>query len=379
MGRFNQTTLFCTYAFSFCYLVFISNTMCDVELTPYEEYVDRYRRIEECGKGKFGKVFHVKSKDVGKCFASKHIRSRQREQKQKVLCEIRLLKKISHPQIVKFIEAFESFNEIIIVTEFLNGGELFDRIASEEFEITEEECCLFLRQICRGVEYLHKQTILHLDLKPENIVCQSKKSSVIKIIDFGLAKEVKPGQKEKTMGGTPEFVAPEIVNYDYVTTSTDMWAIGVITYILLSGFSPFMGENDAETFSNVVNVAYDFDEPEFDIISSNAKDFIAHLLMKNPRTRLTASQCLEHSWLMEEDIGTEILPNVKLRQFQARRKWQKFGQAIRTVTKISSMLDKRRSLRATASYEVGQRTTSLLNSYDPSKRHSFQHSSSSKF
>merc|ERR1719187_3050504 len=138
-----------------------------------------------------------------------------------------------------------------------------------------------MRQILGGVNYLHDNNIVHLDLKPENVVCVNKGSSQIKIIDFGLAKIIKPGQQVRTMCGTVEFVAPEIVSYDNISPATDMWAVGVICYILLSGFSPFMGETDTDTYTNIVRVLYDFDEPEFDNISANGKDFISQLLMKN--------------------------------------------------------------------------------------------------
>jgi len=195
------------------------------------------------------------------------------------------------------------------------------------------------------VEYLHKQNILHLDLKPENIVCMDKNSAVIKIIDFGLAKLVRPGEKVKTMCGSVEFLSPEVVNYDYVSHKTDMWSVGVITYILLSGYSPFMGDTDAETQSNIIKNLYDFDEPEFDLISSNAKDFISRLLILNARNRVSATECLNHPWLLEQDIGTEKLETARLRKFQARRRWQRFGKAVEFYVKTQSIIVRRRSMR----------------------------------
>ena len=137
-------------------------------LAPVAEYYNKYTRMEECGRGKFGTVFHVKNKETDKCFAAKHIRAKKREQKEKVKSEIGLLGKLSNPHIVKFIEAFESNTDIVIITEYLNGGELFDRVATEDFDLTEQDCCLFMRQICRGVEYLHKKNVVHLDLKVSN-------------------------------------------------------------------------------------------------------------------------------------------------------------------------------------------------------------------
>lgn len=114
----------------------------------------------------------------------------------------------------------------------VQGGELFERIIDEDYVLTERECIHFLRQICDGLKFMHKANILHLDLKPENILCVTPNSNEIKIIDFGLAREFDPENSFKIMFGTPEFVAPEVVNYDMVNFSTDMWSIGVVTYIL---------------------------------------------------------------------------------------------------------------------------------------------------
>ena len=139
-------------------------------LPSLEMYNRKYTKLEECGSGMFGTVYHVKSKKTDKCYASKHIRAKKMTEKEEVKSEIALLKKLSNPHIVKFIEAFENKSDMVIITEFLNGGELFDRVATEDFELTEQDCCLFMRQICRGVEYLHKNNVVHLDLKVKNTI-----------------------------------------------------------------------------------------------------------------------------------------------------------------------------------------------------------------
>jgi len=210
-----------------------------------------------------------------------------------VVEEIAILKKFSNPHIIRFINAFETPNEVILVMEYLDGGELFERVADDDFNLTESDCCLFMRQICRGVQYLHDHNIVHLDLKPENVVCTQRDDANVKIIDFGTAQELEPDRQIKSMVGTPEFVAPEVVSYDYISTGTDMWSLGVICYILLSGYSPFMGDTDTETYSNISSVSYDFDLEEFDCISEAAQNFISGLLRKNLAGRMTAAQCLE--------------------------------------------------------------------------------------
>eukprot|EP00092_Neocalanus_flemingeri_P063530 GFUD01076901.1.p1 GENE.GFUD01076901.1~~GFUD01076901.1.p1 ORF type:complete len:354 (+),score=89.18 GFUD01076901.1:116-1063(+) len=230
--------------------------------------------------------------------------------------------------------------------EYLDGGELFDKVADEDFILTEVNCCLFLKQICMGVAYLHSNNIVHLDLKPENIVCTDKKGKNVKIIDFGTAKELDPVNKIRVMCGTPEFLSPEVVNYDVIDTSTDMWSVGVICYILLSGYSPFVGDTDAETSSNITSGKFDFDLDEFDSISEKAKDFISKLCKSKMSQRMTASQCLEHVWLLEQDLdhsGQSVIKTENLRKFLARRRWQRCGQAIRAMQRMSSLMVKRRS------------------------------------
>ena len=118
-----------------------------------------------------------------------------------------------------------------------------------------------------------------------------------KIADFGLAQRLKSDEESRIMVGTAEFVSPEIINYDPVSTASDMWSVGVICYLLLTGLSPFLGDSDMETYNNVSNTSYDFDDDSFDDISEEATDFISKLLVKSQMERLTASQCLLHNWL----------------------------------------------------------------------------------
>jgi len=314
-----------------------------INLKDGEFYAQSYDQRKELGRGKFGVVYHVKDKKTDRCYAAKHIRIRKLEQKDKVVEEINLLKKFSNPHIIRFIEAFENPGEVILIMEYLDGGELFERVADDDFNLTESDCCLFMRQICRGVQYLHDHNIVHLDLKPENVVCTQKDNTTVKIIDFGTAKELEPGEGVKVLCGTPEFVAPEVVRYDFISTGSDMWALGVICYILLSGFSPFMGDNDQETYNNISSCTYDYECEEFDVISDNAKDFINCLLKEKPKLRMTAQQCLSHGWLLEQDIGSSVIKTENLRKFLARRRWQRCGQAIRAMSRMSGLMKRRGS------------------------------------
>ncbi|GIY11241.1 hypothetical protein CDAR_246092 [Caerostris darwini] len=160
----------------------------------------------------------------------------------------------------------------------------------------------------------------------------------IKIIDFGLARIYKRDESLRILFGTPEFVAPEVINYEPVCPASDMWSVGVICYVLLSGLSPFMGDNDTETFANITRGEMDFDDEAFDEISDDAKDFISSLLVKNVRNRMSSEQCLKHPWLATAGLSQKRpLSTEKLKRFIIRRKWQKSGTAIRALGRMVSL------------------------------------------
>ncbi|RZF45815.1 hypothetical protein LSTR_LSTR011774 [Laodelphax striatellus] len=228
----------------------------------------------------------------------------RRQERRNVEREVDIMRTLQHPRLIQLYDAFEIANVMCVIQELIEGGELFERVIDDDFILTEKACTVFVRQICEAVEFIHSQHILHLDLKPENILCLTRTGNRIKIIDFGLARKFEPDKKLQVLFGTPEFVAPEVVNFDQIGFGTDMWSVGVICYRCcvvnineLSGLSPFMGETDVETMANVTIAQYDFDDDAFDDISDDAKDFISKLLMKNREQRLSASECLLHPWL----------------------------------------------------------------------------------
>ncbi|RMC09059.1 hypothetical protein DUI87_14064 [Hirundo rustica rustica] len=237
-------------------------------------------RHEVLGGGRFGQVHKCTEISTGLNLAAKIIKVKGAKEKEEVKNEINIMNQLNHVNLIQLYDAFEAKNNITLIMEYLDGGELFDRITDENYHLTELDAILFTKQICEGVHYLHQHYILHLDLKPENILCVNHTGNQIKIIDFGLARRYKPCEKLKVNFGTPEFLAPEVVNYDFVSFPTDMWSVGVITYMLLSGLSPFLGETDAETMNYVVNCSWDFDAEAFEQLSEDAKDFISRLLVK---------------------------------------------------------------------------------------------------
>uniref|UniRef100_A0A8C6L186 non-specific serine/threonine protein kinase n=1 Tax=Nothobranchius furzeri TaxID=105023 RepID=A0A8C6L186_NOTFU len=254
--------------------------------------------------GQFAIVRKCKEKSTGIEYAAKFIKkrrlssSRRGVSREEIEREVNILREIEHSNIITLHDIFENKTDVILILELVSGGELFDFLAEKE-SLTEEEATQFLKQILDGVQYLHVKRIAHFDLKPENIMLLDKNvpNPRIKLIDFGIAHQIKAGNEFKNIFGTPEFVAPEIVNYEPLGLEADMWSIGVITYILLSGASPFLGETKQETLTNISAVNYDFDEEYFSNTSELAKDFIRRLLVKDPKKRMTINESLEHSWI----------------------------------------------------------------------------------
>ncbi|XP_007449750.1 PREDICTED: myosin light chain kinase, smooth muscle isoform X2 [Lipotes vexillifer] len=310
-----------------------------VAVNTDQKVSDFYDIEERLGSGKFGQVFRLVEKKTGKIWAGKFFKAYSAKEKENIRQEISIMNCLHHPKLVQCVDAFEEKANIVMVLEIVSGGELFERIIDEDFELTERECIKYMRQISEGVEYIHKQGIVHLDLKPENIMCVNKTGTRIKLIDFGLARRLENAGSLKVLFGTPEFVAPEVINYEPIGYATDMWSIGVICYILVSGLSPFMGDNDNETLANVTSATWDFDDEAFDEISDDAKDFISSLLKKDMKNRLDCTQCLQHTWLMKDTKNMEAkkLSKDRMRKYMARRKWQKTGNAVRAIGRLSSM------------------------------------------
>uniref|UniRef100_A0A671R4K9 non-specific serine/threonine protein kinase n=1 Tax=Sinocyclocheilus anshuiensis TaxID=1608454 RepID=A0A671R4K9_9TELE len=298
--------------------------------------------------GQFAVVKKCRHKSTGVEYAAKFIKKRRSKSsrrgvsKNDIEREVSILKEIQHPNVITLHDVFENKNEVILILELVAGGELFDFLAEKE-SLSEEEATEFLKQILDGVSYLHSKQIAHFDLKPENIMLlnRSVPHPRIKLIDFGLAHKIDFGNDFKNIFGTPEFVAPEVVNYEPLGLEADMWSIGVITYILLSGASPFLGENKQETLANVSAVDYEFDEEYFSNTSALAKDFIARLLLKDPKKRMTILDSLQHPWIKPKDTQQalsrkESAVNMeKFKKFAARRKWKQSVRLISLCNRLS--------------------------------------------
>lgn len=314
----------------------------NVSIKKGEDLKSLYQLNEELGRGKFGIVYACVENATKKSLAAKFIKTQRKEDRVDVQREVEIMQKLQHPRLLQLYDAFDDGQkEFVLILELISGGELFERVIDDDFVLTEKACTLFLRQICEGLAYMHYEAqVLHLDMKPENILCLTKTGNRIKIIDFGLARCYDPKKKLQVLFGTPEFVAPEVVNFDMVDPRTDMWSVGVITYVLLSGLSPFMGDNDAETMANVTKGRWDFEDESFDKVSAEAKDFVTQCLISQRDKRLDSKNALNHPWLAvkKETKADGALDKKKLKRFVIRRRWQKLFNAYLALKRMGATI-----------------------------------------
>ncbi|XP_055750140.1 death-associated protein kinase 2-like isoform X2 [Salvelinus fontinalis] len=300
-----------------------------------ENVEDLYEIGEVLGSGHFGQVREVRERATGALWAGKFLKirkcasSRLGMERKNVEREVEVLQALQHPNIMALKDVFESRAEVVLVLELISGGELFDFIAEKE-NLTESDAIDFMKQILLGVGFMHSKQIGHFDLKPENIMLSDKMAPNpnIKIIDFGLAHCFKSGEEYRCMSGTPQYISSEVINYEPLSTAVDMWSIGVITYILLSGMSPFQGDTDEETLRNIIALNYKFDDHYFSMTSAMAKDFIQKLFVKDQNERMTAEECLHHPWikpLTRKQVANRNRSSINMKtfkKFNAKRKWK---------------------------------------------------------
>jgi len=273
----------------------------DENFILFEQIKNKYILGPEIGRGGFSVVYHAERKKGGEEFAVKKIEKKKVEGDDIKLLrrEIQIMKKLDHPNILKLFEVYEDDDSFYLVMELVKGKELFDKIV-ERGMYSESDAANIISQVVSAVEYLHDNGIAHRDLKPENLLVEGEEEdSKVKIADFGFAKSFggDTGEKLMTSCGSPGYVAPEILTAESYDKSVDMWSVGVILYILLSGYPPFYADSAPALFKKIMDVKYDFDDSVWDDISDTAKDLIRNLLVKDPAKRFTARQCLTHAWI----------------------------------------------------------------------------------
>ncbi|XP_047577035.1 striated muscle preferentially expressed protein kinase isoform X5 [Lutra lutra] len=281
---------------------------------------DFYDIHQEIGRGAFSYLRRVVERSSGLEFAAKFIPS-QAKQKASAWREARLLARLQHDCVLYFHEAFERRRGLVIVTE-LCTEELLERMARKP-TVCESEIRAYMQQVLEGICYLHQNHVLHLDVKPENLMVWdgAEGEEQVRICDFGNAQELTPGEAQYCQYGTPEFVAPEIVNQTPVSGVTDIWPVGVVAFLCLTGISPFVGENDRTTLMNIRNYNVAFEETTFLSLSREARGFLIKVLVQD-RLRPTAEETLEHPWFKTQAKGAEVSTD-HLKLFLSRRRWQR--------------------------------------------------------
>lgn len=299
---------------------------------------DKYILKELLGTGAFSEVRLAESKEKpGQMFAVKIIDKKALKGKEDSLeNEIKVLRRLTHPNIVQLLETYEDKLKVYLVMELVTGGELFDRIV-EKGSYTEKDASGLIRQVLEAVDYMHEQGVVHRDLKPENLLYYSPdEDSKIMISDFGLSKMEDSGIMA-TACGTPGYVAPEVLAQKPYGKAVDVWSIGVISYILLCGYPPFYDENDANLFAQILKGEFEFDSPYWDDISDSAKDFIHKLMCVNVEERYTCKQALAHPWISGNAASNKNIHGTVSEQLKKNFAKSKWKQAYHATTVIRQM------------------------------------------
>ncbi|XP_077350565.1 calcium/calmodulin-dependent protein kinase type II subunit gamma isoform X8 [Festucalex cinctus] len=290
-------------------------------------FTDEYQLYEELGKGAFSVVRRCVKKSTGQEYAAKIINTKKLSARdhQKLEREARICRLLKHPNIVRLHDSISEEGFHYLVFDLVTGGELFEDIVAREY-YSEADASHCINQILESVSHIHQHDIVHRDLKPENLLLASKmKGAAVKLADFGLAIEVQ-GDQQAWFGfaGTPGYLSPEVLRKDPYGKPVDIWACGVILYILLVGYPPFWDEDQHKLYQQIKAGAYDFPSPEWDTVTPEAKNLINQMLTINPAKRITADQALKHPWVCQRSTVASMMHRQEtvecLRKFNARRK-----------------------------------------------------------
>ncbi|XP_076239051.1 calcium/calmodulin-dependent protein kinase II isoform X6 [Calliopsis andreniformis] len=295
--------------------------------TACTRFSDNYDLKEELGKGAFSVVRRCVQKSTGYEFAAKIINTKKLTARdfQKLEREARICRKLQHPNIVRLHDSIQEENYHYLVFDLVTGGELFEDIVAREF-YSEADASHCIQQILESVHHCHHNGVVHRDLKPENLLLASKaKGAAVKLADFGLAIEVQ-GEAHAWFGfaGTPGYLSPEVLKKEPYGKPVDIWACGVILYILLVGYPPFWDEDQHRLYQQIKTGSYDYPSPEWDTVTPEAKNLINQMLTVNPSKRITASEALKHPWICQRERVASVVHRQEtvecLKKFNARRK-----------------------------------------------------------
>ncbi|KAM6265458.1 calcium/calmodulin-dependent protein kinase type II subunit gamma isoform 5-T5 [Porphyrio hochstetteri] len=325
-------------------------------------FTDEYQLYEELGKGAFSVVRRCVKKSSSQEYAAKIINTKKLSARdhQKLEREARICRLLKHPNIVRLHDSISEEGFHYLVFDLVTGGELFEDIVAREY-YSEADASHCIHQILESVNHIHQHDIVHRDLKPENLLLASKcKGAAVKLADFGLAIEVQ-GEQQAWFGfaGTPGYLSPEVLRKDPYGKPVDIWACGVILYILLVGYPPFWDEDQHKLYQQIKAGAYDFPSPEWDTVTPEAKNLINQMLTINPAKRITADQALKHPWVCQRSTVASMMHRQEtvecLRKFNARRKLK---GAILTTMLVSRNFSAAKSLLNKKSDGVKKRKSS---------------------
>ncbi|XP_059407155.1 calcium/calmodulin-dependent protein kinase (CaM kinase) II beta 1 isoform X28 [Carassius carassius] len=295
--------------------------------TTCTRFTDEYQLYEELGKGAFSVVRRCVKLSTGQEYAAKIINTKKLSARdhQKLEREARICRLLKHPNIVRLHDSISEEGFHYLLFDLVTGGELFEDIVAREY-YSEADASHCIQQILEAVLHCHQMGVVHRDLKPENLLLASKcKNAAVKLADFGLAIEVQ-GDQQAWFGfaGTPGYLSPEVLRKEAYGKPVDIWACGVILYILLVGYPPFWDEDQHKLYQQIKAGAYDFPSPEWDTVTPEAKNLINQMLTINPSKRITAQEALKHPWVCQRSTVASMMHRQEtvecLKKFNARRK-----------------------------------------------------------
>lgn len=271
---------------------------------------DYYAFVKTIGEGHFGKVLLAKDRRTREKFAVKVIKKDSTELRSQTLIqrELDILRLVNHPNIVRLYDLFDTQDKLYFVLEYMPGGALYEVIASKDIHFSEERASAIIKDILHGLVYLHEKGIVHRDVKPENILTTAKTwPFTSKLADFGLSNFMDAGALQSKVG-TPYFCAREVVTNETYGTKADLWSLGVVAYEMLSGRKPFEGSHTKSVLYAILDGKYSFPKKQWEFISWEARDFISKLVCIDVDKRLSATEALQHPWIVNEGRD-EAIPN----------------------------------------------------------------------
>lgn len=313
---------------------------------------------------KLGEDIHTRE-----VFAIKEVDKTRYQQReiQFTLREMNIMLKIAHPHIVDTYDIFENDKKLHIVIEYMQGGELFDIIA-DQGHLSEQRASQVVRDIITAIDYLHELGVVHCDIKPENILCKTREWPLqVKLCDFGLANfhdhSSSSNASMTAVIGTPGYVAPEVVKRKPYGPPVDMWACGVVLYVMLSGRMPFYGRDDVECLRRTADGHFTFPDREWLKISEDAKSLVRALLQVNPEKRLTAKAALQHQWLaVPENLSDTPIHNDLSGIHSSRRRFRKVAMAALLIERMTNLIGGAAPSNSSASSSSGLSSNNMSTS-----------------